>query len=217
MHHVDPIPGGYRRDSKGRLVPERLVKPQELLEDQTVAKILGYADDLEAQISRFRAHTFEDVGAFLDLLGERYGAKRGGAKGNITLRSYDGTVKVQIAVADSMVFGPELQVAKELIDDCIEAWSEGARDEIKTLVQHAFKTDKEGEVSREAVFALRRVKIDDERWQRAMEAITDSIRIVGSKTYVRFYRRSSPEDRWRPVSIDIASARDLVPPAESGP
>lgn len=197
---------GFMRDSKGRYVPEELVRPEDKLEDQLVAKVMNYADDLSAQISRFRGHCFDDIGAFLDLLSEKYGAKRGGPKGNMTFTSYDGCLKITVQVADRLGFGPELQVAKGLIDECIAEWAADANAQIRALVNHAFQTDKEGQVSREAIFALRRVAIDDERWKSAMAAITDSIRVLGSKAYIRFYRRKNPSDRWQAVTIDLAQA-----------
>jgi len=200
------IPAGYMMDSKGRLVPEHLVRPQAKLEDQLVRKVIGHAEELNSRISRFRGHCFDDFGAFLDLLRDKYQASRGGKRGNMTFTSYDGTLKVQVAVADRILLGPELQIAKELVDECIAEWSEGANDKIRLLVQNAFRTDQEGKVNREAVFALRRIEIDDERWRKAMEAISDSIRVLGSKTYVRFYRRVTQDAPWRPVTIDLASA-----------
>lgn len=203
---MSEIPAGFMADSKGRLVPERLVRESDKLQDQMVKNIIAFAEELSARIARFRGHTFDDIAAFMDLLAERYGTKRGGAKGNVTFTSFDGLMKVQVQVADRLSFGPELQVAKGLIDECIAEWSAGSRDEIRALVDHAFRVDREGEVSREAVFALRRLQIEDERWQRAIEAIGESVRIAGSKAYVRFYRRASAEEPWKPISIDLASA-----------
>ncbi len=197
----------FMTDAKGRLTPIALVKDTDKLEDQLVRKVLGYADDLNLQIARFKGHCFADVGAFLDLLSEKYGFKpKDGAKGNMTFTSFDGCMKVQVAVADTLAFGPELQVAKGLIDDCIAEWAEGSRDEIRALVEHAFRTDKEGQVSREAIFSLRKIDIDDVRWRGAIQAINDSIRVEGSKTYLRFYRRAHSTDRWENVTIDLASA-----------
>ncbi|SMH62868.1 DUF3164 family protein [Azospirillum agricola] len=200
------IPAGYMADAKGRLVPEALVKPVDKLQDQLVRKLMGYADALSAEVARFKSHTFDDVGAFLALLAEQYDAQRGGQKGNLTLTSYDGTLRVQVAVADNMTFGPELQIAKNLIDECIAEWAADANVNIRALVEHAFRVDKEGQVSRDGVFALRRVAIEDDRWQRAMAAIADSVRIEGTKTYVRFHRRPTPDARWEAVTIDLASA-----------
>lgn len=196
----------YMRDAKGGLMPVERVRDTDKLEDQMVRKLLGYALDLNAQIARFKNHCHGDVAAFLQLLAEQYGTEKGGKKGNLTLTSYDGTMKVQVAVADRITFGAELQIAKQLIDECIAAWSDGARSELRALVNEAFNTEKEGEVSRDAMFRLMRVQIEDERWLRAMQAIRDSIRVTGSKSYVRFYRRPSPEANWEAVSIDLAAA-----------
>lgn len=199
----------YMQDAKGRLVPVGLVKDSDALEDQLVRKILGYADDLNSRIARFKGHCFDDIGAFLDILSERYGAKpKEGGRGNMTFTSYDGCAKVQVAITDTLAFGPELQIAKALIDECIAEWAEGSRDEIRALVDHAFRPDKQGQVSREAIFSLRKIQISDERWQRAIQAINDSIRIQGSKVYLRFYRRPNPTAGWTNVTIDLASAEE---------
>lgn len=200
------VPPGYRQDAKGHLVPEHLVKPTDLLEDQLVEKLLGYADELSAQISRFKGHCFDDIAAFLDLLFQHYGVSRGGQKGNMTFSSYDGLNRVTVRIADHLAFGPELQAAKALIDECIAEWSADANAQIRVLVNHAFNVDKEGKVSVEAILALRRVAIEDGRWKRAMEAIGDSIRVVGSKAYIQFHRRAKPQDRWQAVTIALAAA-----------
>ena len=199
----------YMRDRKERLVFLDQVKPTDKIEDDLVRRVLGYADDLSARIARFKGHCFDDIGAFMALLAEKYDTTVGaGTKGNMTFTSYDGTCKVQVAVADRLTFGPELQVAKALIDQCLAEWMEGSRAELRALIERAFQTDKAGQVSREAIFSLRRVEIDDDRWRKAMEAIGDSIRIEGSKTYLRFYRRARPTDNWTNVTIDLASAVD---------
>ena len=201
------VPEGYLMDSKGRLVPEDIVKDQEKLEDQTVRKILAYAEDLNAQIARFRGHTFDDVSSFMDILAEKYGARRGGTKGNVTLTSYHGCMKVVVQVQDFLTFGPELQIAKQLFDACISQWARDADKNIRALVDHAFQVDKEGRINRQAPFSLRRVDIDDDDWKAAINALNDSIRVQGSREYVRFYKRPDPRGKWAAVTIDLASAR----------
>lgn len=196
----------FMADAGGRLVPLDLIKPEHKLEDQAVRNIVAHALDLNAQISRFRGHTFDDIGTFVDLLSEQYGGKRGGKKGNLTITSYDGTQKVTVQVQDQLSFGPELQVAKELVDACITAWSAGASDEIRALVEHAFQVDKEGRINRAALFQLRRLQIDDEHWRQAMDALGDAIRVIGSREYVRIYRRDDARSPWQAVTIDLAQA-----------
>lgn len=197
----------YLTDAKGALVPVELVKPQHKLEDETVRHIVGFARDLSAQIARFRGHTMTDLGEFDALLEQEYGGRpRQSVKGNRTYQSFDGLLKVQVQVADMIDFGPELQIARGLIDECLNEWSDDARAEIRAVVTRAFNTDKEGQINRSEIFTLLRLDIEDERWKRAQAAIRDAMRIVGSREYVRFYERDRPDGQWRPITIDLAKA-----------
>ncbi|MCI5075576.1 DUF3164 family protein [Oricola sp.] len=196
----------YMADAKGALVPLATIKPADKLEDETVRKIIGFARDLSAQIGRFRGHTFTDLGELDALLEQEYGATRGGRKGNRTYQSFDGLMKVQVQVSDFIDFGPQLQVAKKLIDECLTEWAADSRDEIRALVTRAFNTDKEGQINRSEIFMMMRLDIADERWKRAMDAVRDAMRVTGSKQYVRFYERASAEDKWTTVTIDLAKA-----------
>ncbi|WP_375588086.1 DUF3164 family protein [Hoeflea alexandrii] len=196
----------YMADAKGALVPLEMVKPADKLEDETVRKIMGYARDLSAQIVRFRGHTMTDLGEFDALLDQEYGTKKGGKKGNRTYQTFDGLMKVVVSVADFVDFGPQLQVAKTLIDECLNEWSADSRPEIRAIVTRAFNTDKEGQINRSEIFMLLRMQIEDERWLKAMEAIRDAMRVTGSKEYVRFYERTRITDAWQAVTIDLAKA-----------
>ena len=204
VQHIDG--NEYMRDAKGSLVPLDLVKPADKLEDETVRKVIGYAIDLSNQISRFRGHTMTDLGEFDALLAQEYNVKKGGKKGNRTYVTFDGLQKVVVQVQDSVDFGPQLQQAKNLLDECMNEWAADARPEIKAIITRAFNTDKEGKVNRSEIFMLLRLDITDPRWQEAMRAIRDAMRVVCSKEYVRFYIRNSIEAPWQPILINIAAA-----------
>ncbi|WP_321447411.1 DUF3164 family protein [uncultured Cohaesibacter sp.] len=194
----------YMPDAKGSLVPVELIKPADLLEDQTVRSIMGYAIALSEQLSRFLGHTMTDLGELDSLLAEQYDLIKGGKKGNRTYSTVDGLFKVKVQVADLIDFGPQLQIAKQLIDECLNEWSEASRPEIRAIITRAFNTEKEGQVNRADIFMLLRLDISDERWIKAMEALRDAMRVIGSKEYVRFYRRKTVASVWEPVTIDLA-------------
>jgi hypothetical protein len=196
----------YMADAKGKLVPVELIKPETKLEDQTVRKIIDFANALSGQVSRFKGHTFEDLSTLEGLLAEKYGRTKGGSKGNKTFMSHDGLFKVQIQVADHIDFGPQLQIAKELVDECLNEWSADSRPEIQALVTRAFNTDKAGQINRSEVFMLLRLDITDARWKQAMKAIRDAMRVVGSTTYVRCYQRAAFDASWQAITIDLAKA-----------
>jgi len=196
----------YMPDARGGFVPVEMVKPQHQIEDQAVREIMRHARTLSAQIGRFKGHTFDDLSALDALLAENYKVKRGGQKGNRTYMTHDGLNKVQVAVADQIDFGPELQQAKALIDECLKEWTDDGRAEIRAIVLRAFKVEKEGQINKAELFSLLRLQITDERWKSAMDAIHDAIRITGSKQYFRFYERPTTTARWSAVTIDLAQA-----------
>lgn len=198
-------PEGYRADAKGCLIPENMIKPIDRTRDELVLELARQARIVSDSLREFKVRVFADINAFVDLSAEQYSVKLGGKKGNITLFSFDGAFKVQVAIAEHMVFDERLQAAKHLIDECIIAWSQGSRDEIKVLVQSAFQTDKEGKINTGRVLALRRLDIRDDKWQKAMQAIGESLQVVGSKEYVRFYERIGSTDQYRPISLDVAA------------
>ncbi len=194
----------YMPDAKGSLVPVANIRPEHKLEDEVVRKIISFARGLSSQINRFRGHTMTDLGEFDALLAQEYGARIGGKKGNRTYQTFDGLMKVQVQVSDQVDFGPELQIAKSLIDECLNEWTTESRPEIQAVVTRAFNTDKEGQINRSEIFMLLRLAIDDDRWQRAMEAIRNAMRVTGSKEYVRFYERAAVTEGWRAITIDLA-------------
>jgi uncharacterized protein DUF3164 len=196
----------YMADAKGNLVPCETIKAADKLEDEQVRKIMGFARDLSDQIGRFRGHTMTDLGELDALLEQDYGVTKGGRKGNRTYQTFDGLMQVKVQVSDFVDFGPQLQIAKQLIDECLNEWAADSRPEIRAIITRAFNTDKEGQVNRSEVFMLLRLDIEDERWQRAMDAIRDAMRVTGSREYVRFYERARVTDSWRAVTIDLAKA-----------
>ena len=199
------VPEGYMRNAQGHLVPLELVKPIDQERDRLVRELVALAKDLNARLVAGKSKMFGDVAAFVELSAEQYGVKRGGLKGNVTLSTYDGAFKLQIATAENVTFDERLQAAKTLIDECINEWAKGSRPEIMVLVQQAFQTDKEGNLNVGRILGLRRLEIADARWQEAMKAISESVQVIGTKQYVRLYERVGDSDRYVPIALDMVA------------
>lgn len=201
MNHS--IPAGHRQDAKGRLVPESQIKAIDKTRDELVRELFAKAEVLHKAMAEFKLAAFADIEAFVQLSAEQYGVSLGGNKGNVTLLSFDGELRVQRAIAENITFDERLQAAKELIDECLRDWTVDARPEIVLLVQDAFRVDAAGNIRTGSVLALRRLDITDARWRRAMDAIGDAVQVVGSKSYVRFHHRNAL-GQYEPLSLDIA-------------
>ena len=201
--NAQPIPDGYRENRAGHMVPESQIKAIDLARDTLVQEKIRCALALRDQLRAFKRGVFDDIAAFVQLSAEQYGARIGGDKGNVTLLSFDGRYKVVRAIQDSITFDERLQAAKALIDECLNDWTEGARAELRTLVNNAFRVDQDGNIKTGEVLSLRRLQFEDTRWQQAMAAISDAVTVVGSKTYVRFYERDE-RGQYQPISLDVA-------------
>jgi hypothetical protein len=55
------------------------------------------------------------------------------------------------------------------------------------------------------VLGLRRLDIQDARWKKAMDAIGESLQTVGSKAYIRIYRRQA-DGSYKQMSLDVSGA-----------
>lgn len=205
MTNTLKIPEGFRPNANGDLVKIENIREIDLLRDELVLRIAERAQEKSAELATFREQVFEEIEAFVQESAKRFKVKLGGAKGNLTLFSFDGRFKVLVANQDNITFDERLQVAEALIDKCIKKWADGASDNLMALVNDAFQVDKAGNVSIRRVLSLRQCPIEDKDWKKAMDAIAESIQVVGSKRYVRAYERDSTGD-YRPISLDVASA-----------
>jgi len=194
---------GYMENAQGHQVPLAQVKEiDKLRHDLVMEKVLKFKL-MRTALADLKSEIMADVGAFIALSAEKYEVKIGGNKGNVTLLSYDGKYKLVRQMAEDITFGEQLQAAKALIDECLRDWTQGARSELRALVDQAFQVDKEGNLSTTRILGLRRLEISDGRWLRAMQAISDSIQVTGTKPYVRVYERGE-SGAYAPVPLDIA-------------
>ncbi|MDK4539900.1 DUF3164 family protein, partial [Kingella kingae] len=178
----------YRQDARGNLIPIENIKEIDLDRDELVKEIFAAIETPMRELEQARRNGIEDVRAFVELAAEKYGAKPS-KKGNVTLHSFDGSLRVTVAMSDVLTFDERLTAAKTLIDECLDEWTQDSRQELKTIVQQAFDVNKEGNISTAKVLGLRRLNIEHEKWQRAMTAIDDSIHTQTTREYIRIHRR----------------------------
>ncbi|NDV21018.1 DUF3164 family protein [Pseudodesulfovibrio sp. JC047] len=199
------VPKGYMKNAQDHLVPMDQVKDIDKARDELVLELVGKFKRQQEALRKLKMAALDDIEAFIQLSGEQYGVSVGGKKGNVTLRSYDGNYEIKRQISEHLSFDEQLQAAKELIDECIKEWTEGSRTEIQALINDAFQVDKEGRINTSRILGLRRLNIKDERWLKAMDAIGNSLTIVGSTTYVRAYERGE-HGKPQSIALDMASA-----------
>ena len=199
------IPPGYWEDANGALIPISKIKDIDKDRHRTVSDLCQAAIKQHAELAQFKAAAMAEVSDFIQRSLAQYEVQHGGKKGNVTLTSFDGKFKLVRQMQDRLVFGEQLLAAKALIDECVQAWSKDANDNIRALVNHAFQTDKEGKINTGRVLGLRSLDIQDEAWKQAMQAIADSTKTASTTPYVRFYERDEGTGEYRAISLDVAA------------
>ena len=201
--NTQTAPEGYVMNAKGHYVPLSAVKEIDKLRDDVVQDIISRAKELRSQMIGVKDIMFGNFHEFVELSAHEYDTKIGGQKGNVSLLSFDGKYKVQIAIQDNLVFDERLQVAKSLIDECLRDWTKDSNDNIKAIIDNAFAVDKEGKINIRRVLSLRSLNITDDKWQKAMQAISDATQVISSKEYMRFYERDE-YGKYQQITLDFA-------------
>lgn len=202
--NTQTAPEGYVMNAKGHYVPLSAVKEIDKLRDDVVQDIISRTKELRSQMIGVKDIMFGNFHEFVELSAHEYDTKIGGQKGNVSLLSFDGKYKVQIAIQDNLVFDERLQVAKSLIDECLRDWTKDSNDNIKAIIDNAFAVDKEGKINIRRVLSLRSLNITDDKWQKAMQAISDATQVISSKEYMRFYERDE-YGKYQQITLDFAS------------
>ena len=194
------VPEGYMEDGQGNLIPMRNVRELDKIRDALVRELIGKAGHVAEVARAFKGEAQGRITAFVSLAAQEHGVEMGGEKGNVTLTSFDGRYKVKRAMDDVITFNEGVTVARQIFFRLVAKWSEGSNANLAAIVHKAFETDKDGHLSVSKLMMLNTVEIDDPDWKRAMEAIRQSIQVVSTKSYVRFYERGE-DGGYRQIAI----------------
>lgn len=197
---------GFITDSFGREVPRSAMRAAMLREHDLVEDLISEGIALQEMLAEYKTKCFEQIAGFRNDLAARYDARSGGTSNGVTLRSLSGKLQIVTSKANFLTFGPELDVAKTLIDECLTDWTSDGSDNLRAVVNDAFRVGEDKKVRMDRVLGLRRINIvGDDRWDRAMKAINDAVRTERSKLYVRLYRRETIDEAFRQIVLDMAA------------
>lgn len=199
-------------NAQGHMVPLDQISETDQMKDEVARRLCQDAEVMQAQLAEFKRRALDELLAAKDLIFEKFGAKIGGAKGGFAIKSYDGSTEAEVSIAERVSFGPELQAAKALIDECIESWAANGDPDprLRALVEHAFQVNKAGRIDTQRVLGLRKLPMKDRdgtpdaAWARAMDAVSEALTVDGTATYLRFYRRNPVTNRREYIALNFA-------------
>lgn len=191
----------YYRKSDGSLVPEDTVKDTDKLRDQTVYCIAEKILNMRQEMIKVKADVIEDIDAFMETMSEQYGVNLGGDKGNLTLSSYDGGIKIQYYNNEYITFNEGILIAKQLIDEYLTDATRNAPSSLKQIVESAFNM-RQGKMDVKQILKLRSLNIDDSRWVKAMQIIDESKQVHSGRKSLRLYMRNR-HDEFEVIPLDF--------------
>jgi hypothetical protein len=191
-------------DGRGNSVPPKYISRVDKKREHVIERLIKAAEYEHKRLKELKELVFSRIGEFVRFSEKESGVQMGGLKGNIQLTGFSGDKRVEITVQNRLDFDERLQQAKTLIDELIEEWSEGARSELCLLVNKAFDVDQKGRINVKEILGLRKLKIRNKKWQKAMDLIDDARTVMSNKAYIRFQKRRS-DGNWETILIDLAA------------
>lgn len=194
---------GRMTDADGNLILLSNIHESDLLEHDLVLSIAVIWESLTGKMTRFKQYCFEDVTTYVDLLFEKFNAKRGGAEGNMTFTTFDRRYKLVIAIQRLIDFGPEVMVAKAKMLEAAKEMAPVDSNDLETLITATF-TQIDGRLRVAEVLRLCNYKFSNATWNEAVKIVRDAIEVIGKKKQVRLYRRNE-QGQYDAVSLNIAA------------
>ena len=195
----------YWEDYKGDLTAVENISKEDKARDKVVEACCAKAIKLNEQIAKTKAEITALIDEYLSTVAEKFGTEW---KGNTNIINFSQDLRVDVKVQNTIGFDEKLNVAKNLIDECVAAWSTDANPALATIVNKAFETDRKGKINREFIFKLLKMKMNAkthmDKWEQAMELLRDSMTIEGSKPYYNFRRRKE-NGEWELITLDFAA------------
>lgn len=191
-------------DPRGRAIPAEYVKEQDQRRDAMVEKVHAIAKKLEQAIASARLEITQEVDLYLEWLAKENKVKEGW-KGNITLDSFDGSLRVVRNMDDQVGFSESLHLVKTHVDLWLKEQMEGANPALVKVVSSAFNVDKKGKVNTAMILRLLTLDITDAKWRKAMQILRDSIQVTATRQYLSFAEKVTTEEgeTWRPVVLNF--------------
>jgi hypothetical protein len=199
-------PAGYWTDRDGRLVHIEDVADYEQLRETYLAPLLHRHLEIYLGIADLKARYLDDIEALLQLCWERHRVKFGGKKNNVTLYTFDGLFRIERNFQNRTRYDEQIGAAEALIKEFLDDVAASLPTDARTLISNAFERNAQGDIRRAEMIRLRGLKIEDERYRRAMQIIAAAEQIIDRACYFTVSVRDAG-GKYQPLPLDLASVR----------
>lgn len=191
-------------DARNKAVPVEYVPELDRARDAMVERLFKMALKLEKAIAAFRVDALCELDTYLAKLAKANKVKESW-KGNISLDSFDGSLRIQRRMDDLIGFNESLQLVKTQLDEWLRDRLDGVDESLAKVVGQAFNVDKAGRVNTAMIMKLLRLEIKDPKWQKAMAILKESIVVNARRQSVVFQAKEVTDsgENWRKVCLSF--------------
>lgn len=195
----------FKQNAHGYWVPLSMIEPLDLQRDEVVNELFDRAEALQRQLAEFKTDCYNSINAHRQLSAEQHKVDIDLSKDGVLLSSFDGMRSIKVRFDSQLKVDEKIYEAKALLDQCMAEWAQDSSSkELKLFIQQLFNT-KSGGVDIKGLLALRRYKIENDKWTLAMELIHKSIDGSKKKAYINFYQRQGAEEKQEQLSLNFTS------------
>jgi hypothetical protein len=175
-------------DSRGKEVPAEYVPELDKLRDAMVRKLHKKAGKIEDAITAFKVEVVKEIKQYLDKVAQ-VKKVRENWKGNITLDTFDGSLRIERNMDDTIGFDEKLSLVKTMIDKWFMSKLSGMDDSVSKIITQAFNVDKKGRINTAMLMRLFHLDITDSEWKKAMQLLKESMTVTNTRQYINFRKK----------------------------
>jgi len=208
---TEKAPKGKKRiwkDARGQEVPEEYVPELDKRRDAMVQRVFVTIRSLEMAMIEAKLSVISELEGFLEERSKAAKVKGQEWKGNLTLASFDGKLKIERSMDDQIGFSEQLPLAKTVLDEWMRERLDGVDEALGKVISSAFNVDKHGRINTQALLKLMRLDIKDKKWLKAMALLKESITVISTRQYMRFIELVEKDDcapEWRSINLNFSS------------
>ncbi len=203
-------------DARGVRYPPELIPEIDQMRDAMVERVHALAKQMENALLEAKLTMINEVQTYL-FARAKSGKVKEDWKGNVTLDSFDGSMRVTRSMDDVIGFSEQLQMVKTLIDEWIGKRMDGIDPSLAKVITMAFNVDKRGRVNTAMIMRLLHLDIDDSLWKKAMKLLRECINVTCTRQYLAVYERivTDTGEEMRLVQMNFSKISVTSIPAEA--
>ena len=193
----------YMKDINGDEVNVKYVNAYDKARDRVSRRILKRFVEERKRMEALLKDSLADLDSLMklkDSLGDR---------GNFQTQSFDGLIQVEVRQQYNVYLDERVIKARELMIDYVNHVLEKVNGVdvtvLRRLVDSAFRANSRGFLPVSKIHELKRMVVNDPRWQEAIKILEEAMKPVKGKRYLNCATRRSTQGDFQTIRLDLAT------------